>query len=90
MNRTMIALGLLAAAGCTASALAGDISGGTTLAKTPLDHAVIYTTRISTDQPVRVRPFSAENADVGKTGKKEKNKDLVEQMDERECAAVAS
>ncbi|MCP4201227.1 MAG: DUF4410 domain-containing protein [bacterium] len=35
-----------------------------------LDHAVIYQGSISKDQPIRVRLFASENADVGKTGKK--------------------
>lgn len=35
-----------------------------------LDHAVIHQDSIAKEQPIRVRPFASENADVGKTGKK--------------------
>jgi hypothetical protein len=53
----------------------------------PLDHAIIYQASISKEDPLRIRPFPADNADVGKTGKK-KNKQVADQMKEYAPAAL--
>jgi hypothetical protein len=44
--------------------------GGREVKGGPVDHAVVYESSISKEQPIRVRPFDPSNADVGKTGKK--------------------
>ena len=63
--------GVLLAAGLISPAAADE---GRKVKKSPLDHAVVFQDSISRDLPVRIRPFSAENADLGTGAKKNKPK----------------
>ena len=62
-------------------AVAGD---GRIIQKSPLDHATLYQDSISRNVPVRVHPFSTEEADLGSGAKRNKPKyrQIAEDMKE--------
>ena len=71
----LVSLTTLLALALVSQALSPLFAGeGRTVGKSPLDHATVFQDTISREVPVRIRPFSTEDADLGTGAKKNKPK----------------
>jgi len=83
MEETIIRTTVIAVLVLAASTLGGPAVPEAVAAEevhgAPLDHVVIHVGSISKDTPVRIQPFSAKNAEIGKVNK-ESHRQQAEQM----------